>query len=105
MTITTAKENEITEETDGRSKPSEITITKDVKQKSVHHKIIQAPRRGNRCRMEKMESVSQSVFLSISFWAELSPNDRKGQEESRCDLVVIGLQGVISRPELKQHLR
>lgn len=32
-------------------------------------------------------------------------HDGQGQEESRFDPFIIGLQGVINRPELKQHLR
>lgn len=50
-----------------------------------------------------IESVGQSVISSMRLW--IGSVMVRGEEESRFDLFVIGLQGVINRPELKQHLR
>lgn len=74
------------------------------KQKSIHHTIIQSAQRAISVEWKRQslsESVGQSVIWSGLNWL----HDGQGQEESRFDLFVIGLQGVINRPELKQHLR
>ena len=47
-------------------------------------------------------SVSQWYGQSASGLDQLCGG--QGEEESRFDVFVIGLQGVINRPELKQHL-
>ena len=77
-----------------------ITITE------THQKITQSPAEDNQCRMVKMviESFRQSVIGSISLWVESAPRGSQREKERRFHRLVIGLQGVINRPELKQHL-
>lgn len=99
--------NEITEKSDGHSKPSEITITQ-TQTESYPPQDHTIPTKGNQCRMGKavIESVSQSVSDNVNQplgW--IGYVMVREEEENRFDLFVIGLQGVINRPELKQHLR
>lgn len=83
-------------------KPSEITITKTQTEiyppqdQTVSTKgVINAEWRG--------QSLSRSV--SQRFGQSASGLNGQEQEGNRFDLFVIGLQGVINRPEVKQHLR
>lgn len=53
-----------------------------------------------------IESVSRSINDSVKQSAGLNwLHDDQGRGGSRVDPLVIGLRGVINRPESKQHLR
>lgn len=55
--------------------------------------------------MQEWKDQSLSRSVSLRFGQSASGLNGQEQEENRFDLFVIGLQGVINRPELKQHLR